>query len=232
MSLVLIVGVGDGLSASLARTFRARGNDLILASRNISNLSDLAAETGATLVACDASNRDDMERLFETIAATNRKLVTAIYNPSGRSRGPIADLEPVKVEADLKVTAYGAFLMAHHAAKIMLGHGEGGALFFTGATAGVKGFANSAPFSMGKFAVRGLCQSLARELHPKGIHIGYFVIDGGINGTPQSDFRVEGEVPDSMLDPDEIAKVYAQFADQHRSTWSWEIEIRPWVESF
>jgi NAD(P)-dependent dehydrogenase (short-subunit alcohol dehydrogenase family) len=232
MGLVLIIGVGDGLSASLARTFRARGDDLILAARDVSKLSALAEETGAILATCDAAERVDMERLFETVAAADQKLVAAIYNPSGRSRGPIAELDPVKVEADIKVTAYGAFLMAHHATKLMLEHDEGGALFFTGATAGVKGFANSASFSMGKFALRGLCQSLARELHPKGIHVGHFVIDGGIDATQTSDLLAEKENPSNTLDPDEIAKVYAQFADQHRSAWSWEIELRPWVETF
>ena len=232
MTLALIIGVGDGLSASLARTFRARGHDLVLAARDVSKLSALARETDATLVTCDASKRGDMERLFETIAATKQRLDVAIYNPSGRSRGPVAELDPVKVEADIMVTAYGAFLMAHHAAKLMLAHVEGGALFFTGASAGIKGFANSAPFAMGKFALRGLCQSLARELHPKGIHVGHFVIDGGIDGTPQSGRTGAGEGADNMLHPDEIAKAYAQFADQHRSTWSWEIELRPWVEKF
>lgn len=232
MTLALIVGVGDGLSASLARTFRARGHNLVLAARDVSKLSALAQETGATLAVCDATKRSDMDRLFETIAATNERLEVAIYNPSGRSRGPIVELDPVKVDADIMVTAYGAFLMAHHAAKLMLGHGEGGALFFTGASAGTKGFANSAPFAMGKFALRGLCQSLARELHPRGIHVGHFVIDGGIDGTPQSGRTGEREGADNMLHPDEIAKAYAQFADQHRSTWSWEIELRPWVENF
>lgn len=225
MTTALIIGAGAGLSASLARKLAARGHKIVLAARDISDLGELAEETGATCVPCDARDRNDMARLFEQVDATGSALSVAIYNPSARVRGPIDQLDPEAVENALLISAYGAFLMAHHASKRMLARGSG-ALLFTGASAGVKGFAQSATFAMGKFALRGLCQSLARELHPKGIHIGHFVIDGGITKTP------EDNVGNAQLDPDAIAQSYLHFLDQHPSSWAWEIELRPWVERF
>lgn len=229
-TIALIIGAGSGLSASLARVLSARGHDIILVSRDTSDLTALIEETGATAINCDAGSIDDVERLFALVDERPGNLAVAVYNPSARSRGPIAELDPASVENALRVTAFGAFLMAHHAADRMLRRGEG-TLLFTGASAGIKGFANSAPFAMGKFALRGLCQSLARELHPKGIHVGHVVIDGGIDGRSHAD-RTDGGSGDVMLDPDEIAAAYMQLVDQHRSTWSWEIELRPWTESF
>lgn len=225
MGTALIVGAGAGLSASLARKLCKRGHSLVLAARDVSDLSGLAEETGARLVACDAGQREDVARLFAEVDALGGALDVAIYNPSARIRGGISELDPEGVEAALRITGYGAFLMAHHASKRMLPRGEG-AMLFTGASAGVKGFANSSVFAMGKFALRGLCQSLARELHPQGIHIGHFVIDGGITKTPQDNADA------ARLDPDAIADTYMHFLDQPRSAWAWEIELRPWVERF
>jgi len=225
MGLALIIGAGAGLSASLARKLKARGHDLVLAARDTTDLLGLAVETGATLVDCNARDRGDMAALFEQIDAIGAPLDVAVYNPSARVRGPVQDLDPEAVENAILISAYGAFLMAHHAAARMLPNGQG-TMLFTGASAGVKGFANSSTFAMGKFALRGLCQSLARELHPQGIHIGHFVIDGGITKTP------DDNVDDARLDPDAIADSYMHFLDQPRSSWAWEIELRPWVERF
>jgi len=224
MSTALIIGAGQGLSASLARALHARGHSLVLAARDTSDLGTLASETSATLVNCDARNGDDMARLFETVDATG-PLDVAIYNPSARVRGAVAELNPDSVKNAILITAYGAFLMAHHAANRMLAQGHG-ALLFTGASAGVKGFANSSSFAMGKFALRGLCQSLARELHPQNIHIGHFVIDGGIAKPNDPD------PGNSVLHPDAIAQTYMHFLDQHPSCWAWEIELRPQSELF
>ena len=225
MTTALIIGAGAGLSASLARKLAARGHQLVLAARDASDLGPLAEETQATLVDCNARDRADMERLFAAVDATGSPLAVAVYNPSARVRGPIDELDPEAVENAILVTGYGAFLMAHHAARRMLPRAAG-AMLFTGASAGVKGFPHSATFAMGKFALRGLCQSLARELHPQGIHIGHFVIDGGITKTPgQNDGNTQ-------LDPDAIADTYMHFLDQPPSTWAWEIELRPWVEKF
>ena len=225
MTTALIIGAGAGLSASLARKLAARGHHIVLAARDPSDLGALAEETGAVTVACNARDRGDMERLFAEVDASGSPLSVAIYNPSARMRGAIDELEPEVVENAILVTAYGAFLMAHHAAKRMLPRGAG-AMLFTGASAGVKGYPNSATFAMGKFALRGLCQSLARELHPQGIHIGHFVIDGAITKTPADNSG------NTRLDPDAIADSYLHFLDQPASSWAWEIELRPWVERF
>ena len=231
MSIALILGAGPGLSASVARSLARRGHHIVLASRDTADLAPLVEEIGATAVACDAASRDSVQNLFDRIDAMDGDLAVAHYNASGRVRGPIQDLDPAAVETALAVSATGAFLMAHHAARRMIPRGEG-ALLFTGASAGVKGFPRSAPFAMGKFALRGLCQSLARELHPQGIHVGHVVIDGGIAGTPQSGRTDVTEGEDDMLDPDAIAASMMALLDQHRSAWTWEIELRPWIERF
>ncbi|TQV75828.1 SDR family NAD(P)-dependent oxidoreductase [Denitrobaculum tricleocarpae] len=231
MGTAVIIGAGEGLSAALARKLHARGHKLLLAARNTGKLAELQAETGATMVTCDASEAADMEKVFAEADALEGPLDVAIYNPSARVRGGITDLDPAAVKSAVLITGYGAFLMAQQAAKRMIPQGKG-AILFTGASAGVKGYPNSSTFAMGKFALRGLAQSLARELHPQGIHIGHFVIDGGIRNASRPERVETAENPDSMLDPDAIAESYLHFLDQPRSSWAWEIELRPWVEKF
>lgn len=228
MSIALIVGVGDGLSASIARKLAARGHRLVLAARNTAKLEGLAAETGAAIVACDASREDEVAALFDTVDGMDDELHIVVYNPSARTRGPFVEIDADAVQTALQVTAFGAFLTAQQAARRMVPRGRG-AILFTGASAGVKGFAQSASFAMGKFALRGLAQSLARELHPRGVHIGHVVVDGAIRNPGRTE---PPDKPDSMLDPDAVAETYMQLLDQHRSAWSWEIEVRPWVETF
>ena len=228
MSIALIVGVGDGLSASLARKLASGGHHVVLAARDTAKLKDLARETNATTVNCDASRQGDVEALFARIDELAGDLEVAIYNPSSRVRGPFVEVDPDKVHSALQITAFGAFLVAQQAARRMVARGRG-TILFTGASAGVKGYPQSASFAMGKFALRGLAQSMARELHPKGIHIGHVVIDGGIRNPGRTE---PADKPDSMLDPDAIAQTYMQLIAQDRSAWSWEIELRPWVENF
>ena len=215
----LIVGAGSGLSASLARLFAAEGMKVALAAREAGKLAGLAKETGAEAFACDATQARDVDALFAKL-----KPDLVVYNPSYRVRGPLVDLDREEVRKTLTVTAYGGFLVGQAAAKQMSEHGSG-AIFFTGASASVKGYAQSAPFAMGKFALRGLAQSMARELAPKGIHVAHFVIDGRIG--PRG-----GAPDDSQLDPDEIARSYLHVYRQRRSAWTWEVELRPWVERF
>lgn len=225
----LIVGAGAGVSASLARLCAADGMRVALAARNIDKLADIASETGAALHQCDASQIDQVESLF---AATDAAMGTpdlVVYNPSARVRGPIADLDPQAAQDAINITCFGAFLVAQQAARRMVRRGSG-SILFTGASAGVKGFANSSVFAMGKFGLRGLAQSLARELHPQNIHVGHFVIDGGI-ANPNREDRID-DGTDNMLSADAIAQSYMQFHKQHRSAWAWEIELRPWVEKF
>jgi NAD(P)-dependent dehydrogenase (short-subunit alcohol dehydrogenase family) len=226
----LIVGTGSGLSASLARLLSKEGYRLTLAARNIGKLEELAGQTGAALLACDASDPESVNSLFAAVA---QPLHVAIYNPSARQRGPIAELDAQEVRRSIEVTAFGAFLVGQQAARIMLRQepqdGIRGTILFTGASAGVKGFPQSAPFAMGKFAQRGLAQSMARELHPQGIHVAWINIDGAIRNPGRTE---PPDKPDSMLDPDAIAATYLSLIRQDRSAWSSEIAVRPWVERF
>jgi NAD(P)-dependent dehydrogenase (short-subunit alcohol dehydrogenase family) len=228
LNTALIVGAGAGLSASLARILAKDGIKVALAARSTADLDSLAKETGARTFACDASQRTGVEKLFAELDGAFGAPEIVIYNASYRTRGPFIDLDPVEVEKALAVTAYGGFLIGREAARRMLPKGRG-AIVFTGASASVKGYAQSAPFAMGKFALRGLAQSMARELHPQGIHVAHVVIDGGIRSArrPEAPDR-----PDAMLDPDAIAATYLQLIRQPRSAWAWEIELRPWVERF
>lgn len=215
----LIIGTGPGLSASLARLFARNGLAVAVAARNAEKLAPLAAETGASAHACDGADPAAVERLFAEVEARQGAPDVVVYNASARARGPITDLDPEAVRRAMEVSAFGAFLAAQQAARRMLPAGRG-AILLTGATAGVKGFANSSSFAMGKFALRGLAQSLARELAPQGVHVAHFVIDGGIGAG------------NTQLSPDAIAETYWHVMHQHRSAWSWEMEVRPWVEKW
>ena len=226
--IALIVGAGEGLSASLARLFSREGIRVALAARSIEKLGALCTETGARAYACDATKAEDVERLFGLVEREIGTPDLVVYNASGRSRGPFVELVPSEVERAIAVSAFGGFLVAQEAAKRMLPNKKG-AILFTGASASVKGYAQSAPFAMGKFALRGLAQSMARELSPQGIHVAHFVIDGGIRSAARTD---PADRPDSMLDPDAIALSYWNVLQQPRSAWSWELELRPWVEKF
>src|SRR6202023_763104 len=224
----LIVGAGRGLSASLARGFAGKGLRVALAARDAEKLAPLCAETGAKAFACDAVEPDQVARLFTAVEAATGAPDVVVYNASARARGPVAELVPAEVERAIMVSAYGGFLVAREAAARMLPKGRG-AILFTGASASVKGYPLSAAFAMGKFALRGLAQSTARELGPKGIHVAHFVIDGGVRSARRPD---PADRPDSTLDPDGIAQTYLDVLRQPRSAWSLEVELRPWVESF
>ncbi len=224
----LIVGAGRGLSASLARLFAREGLRVALAARDTEKLAPLCAETGARAFACDAVQPDQVARLFTAVDSAVGAPDVVVYNASARARGPVAELVPAEVERAIMVSAFGGFLVAREAAARMMPK-KHGAILFTGASASVKGYPLSAPFAMGKFALRGLAQSMARELAPQGIHIAHFVIDGAIRNPG----RVEPpDRPDSMLDPDAIAATYLNVLRQPRSAWTWEVELRPWVERF
>ena len=220
--LVLIVGVGPGLSSSIARLCASRKMKVILAARNIEKLENLKKEIDAITISCDASDIKSVRNLFKEVDKIGVPNLV-IYNPSMRVKGSITEIDAIQVQKAINVTCFGAFLVSQEASKRMLER-KSGSIFFTGATAGVKGFANSSAFAMGKFALRGLAQSLARELHPQNIHIGHFVIDGAIGREPYGDYQT--------MHPDEIAKSYLSFYDQEKSAWAWEIELRTSVEKF
>ena len=212
----LIVGVGSGLSASLARLLAQEGFNVAVAARNREKLSSLGFA-----IQCDATNEGQVEEAFTSVEKKWGIPDFVLYNASFRTRGPFTELKSEDVKKTIEVSAFAGFLVAQAAARRMLKRGSG-AIFFTGASASVKGYAQSAPFAMGKFALRGLAQSMARELAPKNIHVAHFVIDGGIGK----------DSGNAKLDPDEIAKNYLSIYRQHPSTWTWEVELRPWVEKF
>jgi NAD(P)-dependent dehydrogenase (short-subunit alcohol dehydrogenase family) len=222
----LIVGAGPGLSASLARLFAREKINVALAARTTDKLAGLTKETGAKAYPCDATKRDDVETLFGAVESAFGAPDAVIYNASYRTRGPLLELDPAEVEKSIAVSAFAGFLVAQSAVRRM--HGRG-ALLFTGASASVKGYAQSAPFAMGKFALRGLAQSLARELSPRGIHVAHVVIDGGIRSERRPP---SADKPDALLDPDAIAATYWSIMQQPRSAWTFETEVRPWVENF
>jgi NAD(P)-dependent dehydrogenase (short-subunit alcohol dehydrogenase family) len=224
----LIVGAGSGISASVARALAAAGLKVGLAARNIDKLEALAAETGAERFAVDAADPAAVSRLFA--AADDRIGVpdVVLYNAGARAHGPIAELDPEAVRKAVEISAFGGFLVVQQAARRMIPRGAG-AILLTGASASIKGYPHSAAFAMGKFALRGLGQSTARELGPKGIHVAHFVIDGGVRSARRPD---PNERPDSTLDPDGIAQTYLEVLRQPRSAWSLEVELRPWVETF
>ena len=224
----LVVGAGDGISASFARALARDGFKVGLVARRTDKLAALCDEVGAAAFACDAADPGHVARLFDEVDDQLGPLDVVHYNPSYRARGPLIELDPAEVQKSLTVSAFGGFLVAQQAARRMLSEG-GGAILFTGASASVKGYPGSASFAMGKFALRGLAQSMARELAPKNIHVAHFVIDGGVRAANRPE---PADRPDSMLDPDAIAQTYLWVLKQPRSAWTWEVELRPWTETF
>jgi NAD(P)-dependent dehydrogenase (short-subunit alcohol dehydrogenase family) len=224
----LIVGAGPGISASVARGLAAAGLRVGLAARNVEKLAPLAAEIRAQTFAVDATDPAGVARLFDAAGSQLGEPDIVLYNASARAHGPIAELDPEAVRKAVEVSAYGGFLVVQQAARRMIPHGRG-AILLTGASASVKGYPLSAAFAMGKFALRGLAQSTARELGPKGIHVAHFVIDGGVRSARRPN---PADRPDSTLDPDGIAQTYLNILRQPRSAWSLEVELRPWVETF
>jgi NAD(P)-dependent dehydrogenase (short-subunit alcohol dehydrogenase family) len=227
-STALIIGAGPGISASVARALSAAGLQVALAARNVEKLAPLADEIGAATFAADASDPDAVALLFDEADALFGTPDIVVYNPSARVRGRIVDIDAEDVRRAIEISAFGGFLVVQQAARRMVAK-QHGAILLTGATASVKGFALSSAFAMGKFALRGLAQSAARELGPQGVHVVHFVIDGGVRSAARPD---PADSPDSTLDPDGVAESYLAALRQPRNAWSWEIELRPWVERF
>ena len=227
----LIVGTGSGISASFARLLAREGYKLALTARNTDKLSALASETGATTISCDATKVEEVNAVFDELDRSFGEIGVVLYNPSQRVPGTIVDLPPADVAQAINISAFGGFLVAQEAAKRMIKQGHGNILF-TGASASVKGYARSTAFAMGKFALRGLAQSLARELAPQNIHVAHFVIDGGVRNPEKGRQESASDPVDKYLDPNAIAETYLSIVNQPRSAWTWEVELRPWVENF
>ena len=229
--IALIVGSGPGLSASLARLFTKEGMRVALAARDPKKLEGLVKEIEGRAYPCDASIPQDVDNLFDSLAKDSGEPDVVVYNASGRVRGPLPELDADAVRNTILVTCYGGFLVGQAAAKRMLKAGHG-TILFTGASASIKGFANSAAFAMGKMGLTGLVQSMARELQPQNIHVAQVVIDGGIYEPTRRPERLTSCGPDGNLDPDAIAQTYLHLHRQHRSSWASHIELRPWSEKF
>ena len=222
----VVVGVGPGLGAALGRRFARAGLAVALAARHEDKLAPFVDEITsaggqARAFATDATDEAAVIDLLNTVENELGPLEVAVFNASGRVHKSILEIETPELERAWRGACLGGFLVGREAARRMVPRGHG-TILFTGATASVKGFALSAGFAVGKFGLRGLAQSMARELAPQGIHVGHVVIDGGI-GKDSGDAR---------LDPDAIAESYYQLHAQPRSAWAWEIEVRPWVENF
>ena len=224
----LIIGAGSGISASLARQLSASGLAVAMAARHADKLAGLAEDIGALALSADASDPASVARLFAEVDDAIGKPDVVIFNASARAHGPVAEIDPEAVAAAMRITAFGGFLAVHHAAKRMIPRGRG-AILLTGATASLKGFALSSAFAMGKFALRGLAQSAARELGPKGIHVAHVVVDGSVRSGNRPD---KPERVDGTLSPDSVALTYMSVLRQPRDAWSLEVEVRPWTEPF
>jgi NAD(P)-dependent dehydrogenase (short-subunit alcohol dehydrogenase family) len=220
--VALIVGAGPGIGAAFAEALVADDYQVALASRDLGKLKPLAAKMDAVAFAADASSAQSLVQLFDQVDRSLGEPEVVLYNPSARIRGDLLSLDIEAASAAIQTTAIGALVTAQEAARRMIPKGRG-SIFFTGATAGVKGFARSSVFAMGKFAVRGLAQSLARELGPQGIHVVHFVIDGGV---------VQGSLDLGVLSPRAIARSYMAALAQPMGAWSWELELRSHAEPF
>jgi short-subunit dehydrogenase len=224
----LILGAGDGLSASLAQRFSQETGGVSLVARHSQKLAPLCEQTGAQAYACDVTDQQAVKRLFKDLDKRHIRLQNVIYNVGAYTRGAIDEVDLGDAKQVLLTNAFGAMIVAQEASKRMLKN-KAGTLLFTGASAGVKGYAQSSPFAMGKFALRGLCQSLARELAPQGVHVAHFIIDGLIHSEKRG---APYDNPDNTLHPDHIAETYFSVANQHKSCWTYEMELRPFNESF
>jgi NAD(P)-dependent dehydrogenase (short-subunit alcohol dehydrogenase family) len=225
--VALIIGAGPGISGSFAKLLRLKGYTVAIASRNMEKLSALAQAIDCHPFLVDASSPESIVQLFEAVERQLGSPEVVLYNPSKRTRGDILSIPPDQVASDLQVTAVGAFAVAQEAARRMLPKHHG-SIFFTGATAGVKAFPNSSVFAMGKFALRGLAQSLAKELGPQGIHVAHFVIDGWVRIVDESSTFD----PETTFTSDNIAQTYYSILEQPKGAWTWEIELRSMTESF
>lgn len=237
---VLVVGVGAsrGLGAAIARRFAAGGHPVLLAGRNSAKIETVVKELEAagTRVAVeigDAAKAADAVR-FVRGAEALAPLSVVVHNAGGNRPAPFLKVSEEQFTQHWQEHALGGFQTAQAALPVLLKHG-GGSLFFTGASGSLRGKANFAPFASAKAALRNLAQSIAREFGPQNIHVGHVVIDGGIEGERLLTFRPqlkEDRGPDGMLHIDAIAEAYWMLHHQHRSAWTLELDLRPWVENF
>lgn len=222
----VILGVGPGLGAAVARRFAADGYAVALAARRPERLGDLVAEITASggvaqAYRADATEEADVVALFDAAERDLGPAAVAVFNASGRVRKPIAEIEAQEFIDAWMRGCFGGFLLGREAARRMQPR-KAGTILFTGATASTKAFPLSAGFAVAKFGLRALAESMARALQPEGIHVAHFVIDGAIGS----------DGGNAKLDPAAIAETYYQTHAQHPSAWSSSVELRPWTENF
>lgn len=232
--VAVVTGVGPGLGAALVRRFAPTYAVAMLA-RKADYLKALAAEiitSGATVLdlACDLSDRGQITEAFRVIRQDLGEPEVLLYNAGTGTFGSITEITPDQYEADWRVNAFGAFVAAKEVAPGMIARGHG-AMLFTGATAGVKAGAKSVSFGPAKFAMRGLAQSLARDLGPKGIHVAWINVDGSIDIPGARGLKPSLKDGD-FLKPEAIAETYWHLAHQDPSAWTMELEVRPFKEKF
>jgi NAD(P)-dependent dehydrogenase (short-subunit alcohol dehydrogenase family) len=233
--VALIVGVGPGLGSALARRFARAGMNVAVAARNGEKLAALCQELEALGVkargyACDATDEQAVLRLFDEVRKDlgTPRLVT--FNAGAFMRAGVLDTCVADFERCWRIGCLGGFIVGREAARAMLQQG-GGTIIFTGATASLRGGAMFHNLAVGKFGLRALAQSMARELQPRAIHVAHVIIDGQIKGE-RSGYRADERGPDALLEPDAIAETYYQLHAQPRSAWTLEVDLRPWVEKF
>jgi NAD(P)-dependent dehydrogenase (short-subunit alcohol dehydrogenase family) len=228
----IVVGVGPGLGAALVRAFAGEGYTVVAAARSASQLPTFEQRKGAGRVVpvdCDATLPADVERMFEAAAALGPPAV-AVFNAGAFVRGSIVDTDPEEFERCWRVGCFAGLLVGQAAARRMLAQGRG-TILFTGATASLRGGAGFVNLASPKFGLRAVAQSMARELGPKNIHVAHVIIDGQIHSERYAHLAAE-RGPDALLEPDAIAAQYVALHRQHRSAWTHEIDLRPWVEKF
>jgi NAD(P)-dependent dehydrogenase (short-subunit alcohol dehydrogenase family) len=229
--IALIVGVGPGLGAALARRFAAGGLTVAVAARDGARLRPLAAGLGARSYDCDGGDPDSVEALFRRVGDELGTPRLVVYNAGAYARTSVLDTEPADFERCWRTLCFGGFLVGRAAARAMLAAG-GGTILFTGATAALRGGANFVNLAVGKFGLRALSQSMARELGPQGIHVAHVVIDGQIEDATRDGRGPGAQGADALLHPDAIAEAYWQLHLQPRSAWTQELDLRPWTERF
>ena len=229
----IVTGVGPGLGWALVKRFAAAGMQVAMAARNHEKLAALLESEPLAKVRayeCDVAERASVERLFADVARDLGEPDLVVFNAGAFQRGGILDIEPADLERCWRVGCLGGFHVGQEAARSMLNR-EQGTIIFTGATASLRGSAGFASLAVPKFGLRALAQSMARELALKGIHVAHAIIDGQIASDRYSHLADE-RGPDSLLSPDAIAESYFQLHLQHRSSWTFELDLRPWVERF
>ena len=237
--VALIVGAGDHTGGAIARKFASEGVTVVPVRRSAEKLGPLVrtieAEGGRAIpIGCDARDEEQVIALFERIEREIGPVEVAVFNVGANVPSSILDETARKYRKIWEMACFGGFLVGHEAARVMVPRGRG-TILFTGATASLRGSANFAAFAAAKHALRATAQSMARELGPKGIHVAHTVIDGPIDTAfirdnfPEAYARREY---DGILDPNDIAEAYWQLHRQPRSAWTFELDLRPWTETW